>query len=139
MPASGEGYYYYEYRSGNINNTGSDIQDRSGRYGPVNGPGMDKKYDGNTLWSTFYCLEDVIHGVLRNNISIDIVMPTSQMQIFLPSKKGKANINISYQTRSIATNILLPSSALMSLSLFPLVFVLAEVSGRRNLAWPGLS
>ncbi len=67
-----------------------DIQDRSGRYGLVNGPGMDKKYDGNTLWSTFYCLEDVIHGVLRNNISIDIVMPTSQMQIFLPSKKGKS-------------------------------------------------
>ena len=73
---------YQEYRP--------DIQDRSGRYGLVNGPGMDKKYDGNTLWSTFYCLEDVIHGVLRNNISIDIVMPTSQMQIFLPSKKGKS-------------------------------------------------
>ncbi len=77
MPASGEGSYYYKYRSENITNKGSDIKDRSERYGLLNGPGMDKKYDGNTLWSTFYCLEDVIHGALRNNISIDIVMPTS--------------------------------------------------------------
>ena len=38
------------------------------------------------------------NGALRNNISIDIIMPTSQMQIFLPSKKAKANINISYET-----------------------------------------
>ena len=40
----------------NITNKDSDIKDRSESYGLLNGPGMDKKYDRNTLWSTFYCL-----------------------------------------------------------------------------------
>ena len=55
----------------------------------LSGPGMDKKYDGNTLWSTFYCLEDMIHGAGRNNISIDMIMSNLSDANFLLSKNVK--------------------------------------------------
>lgn len=124
------GSYYYEYRSGN---NITDNQHRSvGSYGGLNGPGMNKKYDGNTLWSTFYCLEDMIHGALCTNISIDIIMPPLKCKFFFQAKREK-QIFTFYNKIQIWLCL-----SPFSLSLFPLVFVLAEVSGRRNLAWAGL-
>ena len=90
-----------------------------------------KKFDGNTLWSTFYCLEDVIHGAHCNNISIDIIMPPLRCKFFSQAKREKQIFTFYIKTLSKYDSL--------SLSLFPLVFVLAEVSRRRrNLALPGL-
>ena len=86
VPASGEGVI--------ITSTDQEISlifrtDQKLFYGGLNGPGMNKKYDGNTLWSTFYCLEDMIHGALCTNISIDIIMPPLKCKFFTQAKKEK--------------------------------------------------
>ena len=99
-----------------------------GCYGGLNGPGMNKKFDGNTLWSTFYCLEDVIHGAHCNNISIDIIMPPLRCKFYSKAKRVKQIFTFYIKTLSKYDSL--------SLSLFPLVFVLAEVSGGGT--WPCL-
>ena len=96
-----------------------------GCYGGLNGPGMNKKFDGNTLWSTFYCLEDVIHGAHCNNISIDIIMPPLRCKFFSQAKREKQILTLPDPL----------DTPLLSLSLLCLSWLRSVEGG----TWPGLA